>query len=161
MSNENAVKTAIAKVLGKEAVELPVGVHDIDEVVTVRVKGTVTKRADTSKTPTVSVPLKATLALLLDRMGFQRDAASAILVECMTEALKLGDKATGLVEERLADVEASLKRVAAVTEALPKTVVKGATIVDCEVEILADFEIKSTVGGVVAEHAKEDAVLVA
>lgn len=84
---------------------------------------------DTDKAPTSSIPLLPTCALLLKRMGVQRDAALDILKDVMTEALDLGKDATKnlLDETGVADMEKRLK--AEVIEKLPRVPVKGAVTV--------------------------------
>lgn len=126
---------AIAKLL-KDTPDLPVGTVEVDETVTLKVKATIKRNADHDYTPTVAIPLKATLALLLAKMGFQRDNAAALLVEAMTEALneeRLGEET---ISERLADVDAAMARVQAITAALPKENRKGATTVKGSVEVV-------------------------
>lgn len=95
------------------------------------------KKPDTEKTPTVSIPLKATLALAMQKAGVQRDNIARILMEAMTEALALGEQGEARIADQLADVDAAMERVSAITEALPKTKVSGATLckLECEVEV--------------------------
>ncbi len=129
-------QTALANALAVDGVKLDVGHHEVDFKVLVHVTGSITKLKDTSKTPTVSIPLKATLALALQKAGVQRENITRILTEAMTEALNMGKKGEETIKEQLADVEAAMKRVTAVTSALPKTPVSGKTICDlnCKVE---------------------------
>ena len=136
----NATKIALAKLLAKEVdgLDLPVGNVEVDKVVTLHVKAGITRRKDGEYTPTVSVPLKATMALLLARMGFQRDVASKLLVEVMTEALKADKLADEGIVNLLADVDAAMEMVQEITDALPKERRKGATVVSGSVEVVAE-----------------------
>jgi hypothetical protein len=87
---------------------------------------------DTDKAPTASIPLLPTLALLLKRMGVQREEGLDIIKEVMTEALDMGKDATSAL---LADsgVEAMQKRLKTeVIDKLPRTPVKGAVKVEKE-----------------------------
>ena len=52
-----AVKGLIAKCWKNEAVKLAPGKHELDEVLTIRLSGTVVKQNDTMAAPTVSIPL--------------------------------------------------------------------------------------------------------
>lgn len=87
---------------------------------------------DTDKAPTSSIPWLPTCALLLQRMGVQRDAALEILKDVMTEALDLGKDATKQLLEQsgVADMEKRLK--AEVIEKLPRVPVKGAVTVKAD-----------------------------
>jgi hypothetical protein len=132
---KSAVLVALAKSATKQIadVNLAPGLYAVDEVLTIRLRGTVKKAADTSYTPTADIPLLPTLALLLERAGFTRDASKALLVDCMTVALTTGDDATGAIGERLRDVEAAMASVREMTAALPKKTRSGATT--CQVEL--------------------------
>jgi len=81
---------ALSKALSKRVIDdarelLTPGVHNVD--VSIRISGSLSVSEDYFTTPTVSIPLKETMALLLHRMGFQREAAITILREVMTEAI--------------------------------------------------------------------------
>lgn len=73
---------------------LEVGEHEIKEILTLQIDGTVKVSADSTRAPTCSIPLLATVALMLKRMGVQREAALDILRDVMSEAIKLGKDAT-------------------------------------------------------------------
>lgn len=105
--------------------ELPVGTHVVDEILTLRIDGTVKVSEDTEKAPTCSIPMLPALALMVKRMGIQRERALDILREVMTEALKLGKDATAelLAETGVADAQTSIEEE--VIAKLPKTPVKG------------------------------------
>jgi hypothetical protein len=125
----------VSKKLVKANGKVKPGVHRIDTTVLVRVSGTVTKLPDTEKVPTVSIPLKATLALALQKAGVQRDNIAAILVESMTEALNMGEQGEARIADNLKDVEEAMQRVSAITHDLPKTPVSGATNCKLTVEV--------------------------
>lgn len=84
---------------------------------------------DTDKIPTSSIPLLPTCALLLKRMGVQREDALNIMREVMTQALELGkDASTRLLEETgVAEMEQRLREE--VIAKLPRVPVKGAVTV--------------------------------
>jgi len=89
---------------------------------------------DTDKSPTTSIPLLPTLALMVKRLGVDRDAALKTLKEVMEEALTLDRDATDalLKEAGVAEAEEAIKTK--VISTLPRTPVKksiktkGATI---------------------------------
>lgn len=118
-----AITKAVSSKNAKTAREgLTPGAHAVD--VTVRVQGMLTVGADTSKTPTCSIPLKETLALFVKKSGMMREHAMRIMEESMTEAIAASGKGAGAVEG-VEDIANAMKRVTAFTESLPKTPVKG------------------------------------
>lgn len=120
---------AVAKLIAPKNVDLPIGSTRIKKTLTIEVDATVNKFADEEYTPTVSIPLKATMAVLLQRMGFQRDRAMELLTEAMTEALKMEKMGEDEIAKLSANVDEAMERVAAVTAALPKAIRKGKTTI--------------------------------
>lgn len=128
---DNAVIVALAKWFknAAENIVLPVGVHPIDTELTLTVKGAVEKFEDQQYTPTVDIPLLPTLALLLEKAGFQRERAKELLIDAMTDALNNGVEANEDIEDRIKDVHAAMQHVRQVTQALPKKTRSGRTTV--------------------------------
>jgi hypothetical protein len=110
----------------KQRDELAPGKYAIDEIVTLKLEGTVKVGPNSDKASTSSIPLLPALALFVRRMGLQRGAALTMLCEVMTEALSLGeDAATELLAETgVADAEKMIRDE--VIAKLPRTPVKGA-----------------------------------
>lgn len=89
---------------------------------------------DTDKAPTSSIPMVAAMALLVRRMGLQRDDALRTLREVMQEALALkGDASSKLLAET-GVLEAEEMIRSEVIAKLPRTPVKGAVKVE-DVEV--------------------------
>ena len=86
MTDEN-IKGLLAKAWKDEALDLEPGRYFCDEVLTVRVTGTVEKKDDEFAAPTVSIPLIPTLALFWEKCGVTRDYALLMLREAITEAM--------------------------------------------------------------------------
>lgn len=127
----NAVLAKLAKASGP----LAPGSYAVDETVTVRIAGTVDKGEDEVYTPTVDIPLKRTMALLLARMGVQREAAMAAMVAAMTDALNAGRNADADIDAYMADVDAAMARVQSVTASLPPKTRTGKTRVDATLAV--------------------------
>lgn len=128
----------LAKLLSKRELasaraEVGVGTHSVD--VMVRVTGTINVSEDTEKAATVKVLTKATIGLLLRRMGVTRESAKELLCEVFTEALTLDtDARTALLEDTgVADATADFRT--AVIDQLPKLVCKGAVRPKLSVEV--------------------------
>jgi hypothetical protein len=78
------VKALLAKAWKDVDANLLPGTHFIDEVLVVRVCGTVERQDDQLVTPTVSVPLISVLALFWEKAGIAQDDAMALLREAIT-----------------------------------------------------------------------------
>jgi hypothetical protein len=133
---DDLIRVALAKEFKEIRITTP-GVHEIDETVTLHIKGTVTRNKDYMRAPTVSIPLKATLALALQKAGFQREHIKRILIESMQEALALGEQAEGIILERLADVDEAMTHVADAIKNLGKVPTAGGTKVDVTITEVA------------------------
>lgn len=104
-------KALLAKSWKNEAADLPVGRHEVNETLIVRVRGEIEKHDDQMIAPTVSIPLVSVLAYFWERAGIERDAAMSMLREAITEAMTDGRKEDAAVLKRIEDVEAALKSV--------------------------------------------------
>ena len=111
---DSAVKAAAVK---KAKAATKVGVHKVDSF-TVKISAEdVTRFEDESYTPTVSIPLKDTLALFAQYSGITRTAALKHLKKAMTDAVKGNKKADILSEKDFSDVQ---DQVLGLVESLPK-----------------------------------------
>ena len=118
---DDLVKGLLAKCWRDEPIDLEPGSHFCDEVLTVRVTGTVEKREDEFVAPTVSIPLIPTLALFWEKCGITRDHALRMLREAITEAMLEGVKEDENIQSRVKDVDAAIKTVRSeLIERLPK-----------------------------------------
>jgi hypothetical protein len=137
-SLDPSVLAVLAKALtdaaNKTRTGLEPGKHAVDAIVTLRACGTVSVAADTTKIPTCTIPLLASLALLVKRMGVQREAALDVLKAVMVEALSMGKDAQVLLLEETGVEEAQDQIRSAVLAALPKAPVKGA--VKCSATVI-------------------------
>lgn len=131
----DVVMVALAKSLEKasKGMKLAEGEHSIDTTLTLKIRGTVKKGADNEYTPTVDIPLLSTMALLLEKSGFQREHSKALLIEAMQEALAVDVEGDEVVAERVRDIEAAMVHVREVTGALPKKTRNGPTNVAVEI----------------------------
>lgn len=98
------------------------GTYPVD--FTVHVTGTVQKGQDTTKVPTSRIPTLAALAVMVQRLGVQRERAVSILMDCVKQAIELdGDAEEALLEKSgVREMEARLKQELA---KLPPTKVNG------------------------------------
>ena len=138
----NQIKSLLAKKWKNETVNLKVGRHVVDEVLIVRVTGSVEKREDQLVVPTVSIPLLPTLALFWEKAGIARDDALAMLRDALTEAMDDGVKEDANIQKRIEDVNSAVKAVRKdLISKLPKMHRNGKLITDdLHVEVLSVLE---------------------
>ena len=123
------VKALLAKAWKDVDANLSPGTHFIDEVLVVRVCGTVERQDDQLVTPTVSVPLISVLALFWEKAGIAQDTAMTLLREAMTEAMDEGVTEDGHIKSRIDDVNAAISAVRTdLLAKLPKMPRAGRTI---------------------------------
>ena len=133
------VKALLAKVWKDEPLDLEPGRHYFDEVLTVRVMGTVEKQADQFIAPTVSIPLIPTLALFWEKSGIAQDHALRMLREAITEGMSVGGKdTTEEIQARMKHVEKAIQSIKEnLLEKLPKAKRAGRVITkDLQIEVL-------------------------
>lgn len=114
-----SVKDALTKSMSESTAP---GTYPVD--FTVHVTGTVQKGQDTTKVPTSRIPTLAAMALMIQRLGIQRDRSVELLMECVKQAIELdGDAEEALLEKSgVREMEARLKQE---IRKLPPTKVNG------------------------------------
>ena len=132
------LKALLAKAWKDESLDLEPGRHHFDELLTVRISGTVEKQGDQMVAPTTSIPLVATLALFWEKAGIARDQALQMLKEAISEAMKDGADKGERIEARIEDVEAAIKAVkTGLIAKLPKAKRAGRVVTkDLLIEVL-------------------------
>lgn len=105
------IKSLLSKVWGKESADFTVGRHEIDEVLVVRVRGSVERHADQLVSPTVSIPLVSTLALFWEKAGLNRDEALSLLREAITEAMDDRVNEDASIQARIDDVQEAITAI--------------------------------------------------
>jgi len=140
------MKALIAKCWKDEVLDLSPGRHTFDEVVTIRVMGTVDKQADQLVAPTASLPLIPILALFWEKAGVTRDRALAILREAITEAMAEKANKGERIEARIKDVETAVQAVKDdLIAKLPKTKRAGRLVTkDLRIEVVPVHEEQET-----------------
>lgn len=108
--NEN-IKGLLAKCWKDEPVNLAPGTHDVDEVLTVRISGTVERQADQMVACTCSLPTIPVIALFWEKCGVTRDKALAMLREAVLEAMADNANKGERIEARIKDVETAVQAV--------------------------------------------------
>ena len=107
----NQIKNLLSKVWGKESADFSVGRHDIDEVLVVRVRGSVERHSDQLVSPTVSIPLVSTLALFWEKARLNRDEAIALLREAIVEAMDDKVNEDAAIQQRIDDVQEAITAI--------------------------------------------------
>ncbi len=101
------------------------GAYEVRGRMQLDVEATFSMLPDEDYRPTVSIPLKTTLALIVQRMGWPRDKTLELLAQCMTDAISANKDAAPYISERIAEVEIAMARVEALANQLPKKTRKG------------------------------------
>jgi len=135
-----AALNAVVSKLTKAAGPVAPGSYNVDETLTIRLAGTVTKNPDEVFTPTISIPWLAVMALFMEKVRGvvqenQKAAVESIVVECMTAALAADVKADPILKARLDDLKAAEAKVRSMTDALPDAVRTGKTFVDATLAV--------------------------
>ncbi len=139
---------ALAKIALAKAAEtlakgqvLAVGVHPVDVTLQVHITGRIRKDADQDYTPTIAIPLKASLALALHYAGVTREKAKEILTRAMTEAIRLDEKGEEHIQGYLFDMDSAMQHVLDITAALPKKTRAGAVHPRLVMEVTEPVEV--------------------
>lgn len=107
----NQAKALIAKSWKNQQANLPVGRHEINETLLVRLRGEVEKHDDQMIASTVSIPLVSVLAFFWERAGIERDAAMEMLRDALHEAMQENRNEDAAVHARIEDVQTAIKAV--------------------------------------------------
>jgi hypothetical protein len=143
---DDVTKFALAKLVKEEdektlRAKVGPGVYKVD--VTLHISGTLKVGKDYPKTPTVSIPVKEVMALLIHRMGVTREKAKEILIDVLKTAIAESGKGEGsIAHEYKEEIEAAEAHVKEVISALPKTISKGQVRPDLLVTEVIDFKTK-------------------
>lgn len=130
----NLIANVIAKAI-KPTAPMGAGEYQVDEVVTLHLKGTLKQSEDHSYTPTVDIPMLATMALLLEKMGVVGPHAEAMLVSAMSEAINANESASLAIEARVRDIERASARVREMVGQLPRKTRRGPSRWDGSAEL--------------------------
>lgn len=138
---DDVIKVTLAKYFSKKLkdndIVLNPGLHNVDTTISLKISGNINKLEDVDYTPTVdNVPLLPTLALVLEKSGFQRENIKRMLIAAMCEALELEEKGKEYIRDKCRDVEAAMQHVREITTALPKKVKSGATLLEINIQEL-------------------------
>jgi hypothetical protein len=130
-TEQMAVAKAIADKAAKAArEEIQPGLRIVDFYL--HVHGDLAIAQDTEKTPTVSIPLYATLAIALKKAGVQAENILSIIESSVSEAIANDTKVNDGISEQVEQICDHLKTRFA--ETLPKTPVRGAVKANLVVE---------------------------
>lgn len=125
-----AVSKAITKTAAESRKDVPPGVYkDIKISLSLEISK-MKVGAPFERTPTTEIPFLAVCALLLKRMGVQREEALDILRRTMTEALELGKDATVKILEESGVDQMVTRLKNEVISKLPKVPVQGSVSID-------------------------------
>ena len=108
------------------------GNHVVD--FTVRVQGAVKIGEDTEKAPTARLPHLAVMALFIQRMGFQREAATSVLLSCMHDAIAMDKNARDTLLESFPEIATCEESLRTMMASLPPIRERGHVTVKLAVQ---------------------------
>lgn len=125
---DNIALTALSRVVKDStkkslAASLPAGEHEVD--MTVRISGKLIKGEDTTKVPTVRIPVLASLALAMKFAGVTGDAAINAITAAVSESVLMDKDAAAELIKRDGIEDAIKKLNAELKTKLPRTPVNG------------------------------------
>lgn len=130
----NIESLAIAKFFKNEselAKQVSEGIYPLDFIV--RWRGTLEKAPNSPMSPTVRTPWFTVMALLVQRLGIQREETLKIIFQCIRDATLL-DKSAEKELLKITGVAAMRKRIEDEFDAMPKIPRNGVVTVTASVE---------------------------
>lgn len=133
---DSASIVAIGKLLGKDLPDLAAGKYEVDQLITIRVKASISKGQDYMVRPTASVPwLKVAKWIAYHSSNKDVQAATQLAIEAVAFCMDPSNAET--IDNLLGDVDEEVDRmVEKALDSMPKAARKGATTVKGEIEIL-------------------------
>lgn len=128
---------ALSKFFEKQAklTEIKPGAYDIHARYYVEIDGTVIKGESSLYTPTVSIPLKPTLAIILHLAGFQRENAKQLLIKAVNLAIANEESPSEELQKVLKDFESAFEDVEKMLKNVDKKYREGRTTTNVIVKV--------------------------
>lgn len=140
--SENAIKAAVCKAFKNSSKELEPGSYELDTTITIHVSGTVVKCESEMVAPTHRIPFLSVIALVLEKSGITRDAATRFVREALIETMAdTPESRVDALEERIKDVAEAVSTVKKqVIDQLPRVPKSGKFLANAEVQLLGPLE---------------------
>lgn len=103
--------------------EVRPGEHDVD--FTVRVQGKIKIGEDVERAPTSHLPHLAVMALFIQRMGCQREHATAMLLSCMHEAITMDGNSRDTLLQNFPEIAGAEEGIRIMMANLPPVKARG------------------------------------
>jgi hypothetical protein len=108
---DSTLQAILGKIWSKNAPELAPGLTEVSGQYLLTVSGVVEKGDDSFATPTVSIPLIATLAFLCEKLGVDRDSMVPVLRDAIREAMLAEQKEDSSIQAHIRNVEQAVEFV--------------------------------------------------
>lgn len=118
----------------REGTSIPQGEYELHGQLLLQVDTTVEQRAGGLAKPTVSLPLKAILAMALQKLGVQRQNMKNFITEVAFEARSLDETVSEKMEEEISEIMS--EAVDKMIEGLPKIPRNGNVMVSSQIKVL-------------------------
>ena len=107
----STIMSVVSKKWKDAELDLPVGRTSLDTSFVVRVAGSVNRREHQLIAPTVSIPLIATIAYFVDRLGLEKGQALTTLREAITEAMTADVEESPAIKAKMTEVSEAVAAV--------------------------------------------------
>ena len=114
---------------------LPPGVYIIKDQLVIELDCTIQKDNDESYVPTISIPLKSVLALMLQKSGTMKDYISSLIKDCMIQAVTLGPSLKDLLEAETKEIDTYMDEVNSICRAGGHAIRTGKTFVRGSIQV--------------------------
>lgn len=140
---DNLAQVVLAELLGGDKKLIPAGQYKVCGEYRIKLDAFVKKGEDTESTPTVQIPYKMVLALLLEKAGATRKNLLSMIENCMQEAVLNGESIKEKLEGKFKDLDGAMERISGLAKKLPKVPRSGITKVIGNIEIFDEKEQKT------------------
>ena len=131
------VMIALEKMMEKMAkgTSLPPGMYVVKDQLVIQLDCTIRKDSDEQYIPTISIPLKTVLALMLQKSGSMRDYISNLIKDCMIQSVTHGPSLKDLLEAETKELETYMDEVNSICSAGGTATRTGKTFVRGEISV--------------------------
>jgi hypothetical protein len=129
MKNQSLIllQKLIDEKIKQENITLDEGTFEVNENISIQLIGTLKKGKTYESAPTVNIPFKTVLALMIEKSGAMKKKLIKMFTECATEAILNKESLEEKFQERFIDYEEATGLIKQSLKSLPKIKKNGPT----------------------------------